>query len=122
MSSLDELADDIWRDLPFFRRQLLGRERVKDMVLIAVEQCPLDLCGHVQPGSTESDVLVAAWSQDVKRSYCLLYTGDEAKFGPLFWILLSPVLHYVIQKILDWYFESRSNRALLRRWKKELTQ
>jgi len=121
VSSLDELAENIWRDLPFFRRQLLGRERVKDMVLIAVEQCPLDLCGHVQHGSTESEVLVAAWSQDVKRSYCLLYTGDEAKFGPLFWILLSPVLHYVIQKILDWYFESRSNRALLRKWRKELT-
>lgn len=122
MQTIDELAESIWKDLPFFRRQLLGRERVGDMVLIAIEQCPLDLCAHVSQGSKECEVLEAAWSQDIKRSYCLLYTGDEAKFGPLFWILVSPVLHYVIQRILEWYFESRANRTTLKRWKKGLTQ
>jgi hypothetical protein len=122
MKTLKDLQEEVWSGIPYIKRKLIGRERVDDLVMLAVEQCPLDLCQHFEPGSKECDVVCAAWSESARRSYCLLYGGDENTFGPLFWILVSPVMSYIMQRILEWYFETKSHRATLRRWKRELTK
>lgn len=111
-----DLQDRIWGDLPFVRKHLIGRERYDDLFAISIEQCPVEFCQHVSGGSVEADVVIAAWEQSVRRGYCLVY-GDEAQFGPLFWILIGPIVQLMLKKLLEWWFESSRNRALMAKWR-----
>lgn len=116
-----DLQEKMWRELPFFRRNVVGRERIDDLVAIAVEQSPIEFIQHVSRGSDEQDVLIEAWAASVKRGYCLVRGSDEAEFGPLFWILISPLLQILLKKLLDWWFESRTNRVLMAGWQRRMT-
>jgi hypothetical protein len=116
-----ELRDQLWQELPLIRRNIIGREKVDDIITIAIEQCPLEFIQHISEGSAEKEIVTAAWGQSVKRGYDLLY-GEDATFGPLFWILLSPVIQYLIKRLLEWWFESRTNRVLMAGWRRELTK
>ena len=62
-----------------------------------------------------------AWAGDVKRSYCLI-CGDEKTFGPLFWILISPILQHILTRLIEWWFDRPSHRVIMTGWKRELTQ
>jgi hypothetical protein len=115
-----ELRGQLWRELPVLRRSLVGREKVDDIITIAIEQCPLEFFQHISQGSNEQGVVLAAWGQSVNRGYRLLY-GEEAQFGPLFWILISPLIQYLLKRLLEWWFESRANRVKMAGWQKELT-
>jgi hypothetical protein len=115
-----ELRDQLWSELPVLRRNLVGREKVDDVITIAIEQCPLEFFQHISQGSNEQGVVLAAWGQSVNRGYRLLY-GEEAQFGPLFWILISPLIQYLLKRLLEWWFESRVNRVKMAGWQKELT-
>jgi hypothetical protein len=112
-----ELRDQLWRELPVLRRNIIGREKVDDIITIAIEQCPLEFFQHISQGSNEQDVALAAWGQSVKRGY-----GEEAQFGPLFWILVSPLIQYLLKRLLEWWFESRANRVKMAGWRRELTK
>lgn len=116
-----DLRDEIWGGMPFARKRLVGRERVDDLITMSIESSPLDLLQHVGRDSREQDVVVSEWSKSVKRSYCLI-CGDEATFGPLFWILVSPLLQYIIKRLIEWWFESASHRVIMAGWKRELTK
>jgi hypothetical protein len=116
-----ELRDQLWQELPLIRRNIIGREKVDDIITIAIEQCPLEFIQHISEGSAEKEIVTAAWGQSVKRGYDLLY-GEDATFGPLIWILLSPVIQYLIKRLLEWWFESRTNRVLMAGWRRELTK
>ena len=113
-----ELRDQLWRELPVLRRNILGRERVDDLITIAIEQFPEEYARH---GQSSQDVVAMAWSQDVKRGYYLLY-GEDVTFGPLFWILISPVIQYLLKRLLEWWFESSANRVKMAGWRRELTK
>lgn len=116
-----ELREQLWQELPVLRRNIIGRERVNDIITIAIEQCPLEFIRHISDGSTEKDVVIAAWKQSVKRGYDLLY-GEDVTFGPLFWILLSPVIQYLLKRLLEWWFDSHANRVRMAGWRRGLTK
>jgi hypothetical protein len=113
-----DVRDQIWRELPLVRRHLVGRSRVDDLIEVAIDQAPVDLLRHVAGNQHGKDVVLAAWGQNSKRGYVLIReSSDEKAFGPLFWILLSPVLQLILSKLLDWYFRSPQNAVLMRAWK-----
>lgn len=114
--TIEDLQSRIWGDLPPLRKNLVGRDRVDDLVLIAVEQSPIEFISHLKPGSGECEVFSAAWGQSVKRGYCLLYP----EMGPIFWLLISPVLQAILRRLLEWWWESSNNRILLAGWKRRL--
>lgn len=118
--TIEELQDHIWDELPFLRKNLVGRDRVDDLVLVAIEQAPVEYIGHADPNSSESDVVAKAWQQSIKRGYSLLYGGEESEMGPVFWLLISPVLQAVVKKLLEWWWNSPRNRVLLAGWKRRL--
>lgn len=113
MTSEQEIRDSIWNSLPPVRRKVVGRERVDDLITMAVENCPLELCGL-----KEQEVVLAVWSQSVKRGYCLIY-GDDKTFEPLFWILIGPIVQIILKKILEYWF---SDEGLISEWKRDLTK
>lgn len=117
----EELRERLWEELPLVRRNILGKERVDDLITLAIEQFPVEYIHHAAAGSSERDVVAAAWGQSIKRGYSLLY-GEDVKFGPLFWILISPVIQYLIQRLLEWWSESRANQVIMAGWRRELTK
>lgn len=114
----DNFNKMVWDSLPRFRKMVVGRERIDDLIEIVVEQCPCEYVAQVSHKSCEEAVVSMAWTQSVKRSYCLLY-GEEVTIGPIFWILIAPLLQLMITKILEWWWESRNNRTLMILWNKE---
>lgn len=117
--TIEDLQEKIWDELPILRKNLVGRDRVDDLVLVAVEQAPVEFIGHTHPDSSEGEVLSKAWGQSIKRSYCLLY-GEESEFSPIFWLLVSPVLQAVVRRLLEWWWDSPRNRVLMAGWKRRL--
>lgn len=121
ITDIKSLQDKIWRQLPLLRRSLVGRERFDDLVVVAIEQSPIEFVRHVSQGEESEQVLLAAWGQSVKRGYCLMHgSTDEKAFGPVFWLLIGPMLQTVLAKILEWWFASPKNKILLAGWKRRL--
>lgn len=116
-----EFQDMLWSELPAIRKRLVGKKRAERLAKIAIEQCPVEILQHVQEGGKQREVLLAAWRANVKKRYCVEHGEDAVTFGPLFWILISPVLQYIVKRILEWWFESRSHRVILAGWQKEMT-
>ncbi len=116
-----DLRDELWDELPFARKHLIGRERVDDLITMSIESCPLDALNVIGQDSPEQDVVAQAWAGDVKRSFCLI-CGDEKTFGPLFWILISPLLQYILNRLIEWWFDRPSHRVVMTGWKRELTK
>ena len=119
MSSRDELQDAVWQSLPFLRRQLVGRERMERIVNLAIDRAPLEVLPYVNQGSNEENVVCTAWQAAVKTRYCTKYGDDAIRFGPLFWIVVSPLIQYAIKAILEWWLNSKTNRVLIAGWRKE---
>lgn len=121
MTTQDELRERLWRSVPPVRRIVVGRERIDDIITMAIENAPLEYIHLVREPGEEQDVLLKSWESDVKRTYCLV-CGDEVTFGPLFWILIGPIVQMLLKKLLEWWFESHSHRVLMAGWKQEMTR
>jgi hypothetical protein len=121
VNTQEELREELWQAVPPLRRMIVGRERIDDIITMAIENAPLEYIHLVgQPGE-EQNVVLKTWEADVKRCYCLV-CGDEVTFGPLFWILIGPIVQLILKKLLEWWFDSHSHRLLMAGWKKEMTQ
>jgi hypothetical protein len=120
--TIGEVQEWTWKQLPYVRRNILGRDRVNDLVAVAIEQAPVDLFRHVTGNANSQEIVLVAWGQSVKRTYCLMRGGpDEKQFGPIFWLLIGPILQMILTKLLDWYFRSPKNAVLLKGWKRRMT-
>lgn len=120
--TIRELQARVWSELPFLRRHIVGRDRVDDLVSLSIEQAPVDLLKHVSGNPTSQQVVLAAWGQSVKRSYCLIRgSTDEKQLGPIFWILIGPLLQALLSRLMDWYFRSPKNSALMRGWQRRMS-
>jgi len=119
--TFEELKDQMWRELPVLRRNMVGKRRIDELVEIAIDQCPIQFVEHVSRGGDESEVILSAWRQAVKRGHCLLHGEHNVQFGPLFWVLVGPLLQILLKKLLDWWFESARNRVLMVGWQRSMT-
>lgn len=103
---ITDLQDEIWSELPYIRKRILGRERVNDIIHIAIEQAPTELFAYVSKGGDQEEIVKKTWSMAVKRSYSAVYGAkDDVAFGPLFWIIVAPIVAYIITRILDHWFK-----------------
>ena len=120
--TIEELKDLMWQELPVLRRNLVGRDRIDELVLISVEQCPIRFVEHVCQGGGGEEVILSAWGQSVKRGHCLLHGHQNVQFGPLFWVLVGPLLQIMLKKLLEWWFESNRNKLLMAGWQRSMTR
>lgn len=114
-----EFRDMVWDSLPVLRRNLVGRRRIDTIVDLCVDRAPLEVLPYIHDRPGEEAVVMKVWQQSVKGLYCREYGEDAIAFGPLFWIVVSPLIQYAITRILAWFWESRANRVLIAGWRKE---
>ena len=97
----EEIVDRLWGDAPRLRRSLVGRAEFERIVAAAVLACP-----------ESADADPEGWSQRAERN---------VGFGPLFWIIAAPLLQYCVQRLIQWWIESRRDRSLISAWKREMS-
>lgn len=114
-----DLQDLVWNSLPVLRRNLVGRRRIDRIVDLCIDRAPLEVLPCVGDRPGEQEIVAKAWQNSVKGMYCREYGEDAIQFGPLFWVIVSPLIQYAIMKIIEWFWASRANRVLLAGWRKE---
>jgi hypothetical protein len=114
-----DLHDLIWDSLPILRRNLVGRRRIERVVDLCIDRAPLEVLPYVGDRPEEQDVVAKAWQNSVKGLYCREYGEDAIQFGPLFWIVVSPMIQFAIKKIIEWFWQSKANRVMLAGWRRE---
>jgi hypothetical protein len=99
--------------LPPLRRRLAGTDRVKKVVDLCLRQFPAVQMGTAQPGSAHERTAVEEWESSVN-------TIGESEFGPLFWMILAPFVHYIITELIERWRDSNVNKLHIVGWRKEL--
>lgn len=117
----EDVANHVWAGLPMFRRSLLGRREASRFIRIAVAESPLELMQHVQAGSDQEKIVAAAWRNAVKRRYCISRDTEDTSLGPLFWIVVGPILQCIVERLLEMWFSDRRARIAIAAWRRELT-
>ena len=112
-----DLLDTSWERMPYVRRNIIGRRIADKVTDICIATSPLEFMTQIEPGSPEEKVIRKAWAIEAKRRYCCLHGEDVIAFGPLFWIIVSPLIQVVIARIIEWWLESNSHKALLKAWR-----
>jgi hypothetical protein len=106
----DFVSNRIWESMTPLGRAVMRRKNFDRVLLICVRQMPVASVASVRQDSERLKVVESGWVASASRSV-------KAEFGPLFWILLAPFVHFIITKILEYWYESRINRALISGWR-----
>lgn len=107
----DELiTEKLWQETSRPARMLFSRQSLKKLAAICVRRCPVAFLATSQEGSEKGRHVTNQWK--------LAAVSDaRAEFGPLFWILLAPFVHWIITRLLDYWWQSRINRSLISEWR-----
>jgi hypothetical protein len=110
----DELCDHVRRRLPV-RARLVGKERLNDLVLIAVTEWPIEPLLAAGRGSVEEEKILDATTKRVTATYEAL-RGGEQTYGFFWTLILSAAISAIVQHILEWWLSRAANRVKLAGW------
>jgi hypothetical protein len=119
--TLAEFKGYIWSELPPFRRMLVGREVVDDLVEIAVHQWESEMLVHCAD-DIERQAVTANILRSVRRGYQAISGRDPQEYGLVWAMLLQAVASLVVQLILQWWLAKRMNRVRIQVWRTEMTR
>jgi hypothetical protein len=111
---MDELCNYVRERLPL-RARLVGKDRLDDIVRIAVTEWPIVPLMECGRGSAEEELLLDRLRVSVSRTYELV-RGSEPRYGFFWAFVLSAAVSAVIQVILRWWIEKRANRCKIAAW------
>lgn len=109
---IEELCDIVRRDLPL-RARLVGRERLDDIVRIAVQEWPIGSLNSAAQFDKEMENLRAS----VSRTYEAVH-GSDRQFGFLWQFVIGAVISAILERILEWWVSSIVNREQVVAWNK----
>lgn len=112
-----DLKEHVWRALGP-RKWLVGREQVELLTQLAVENWQSE---YYNAAATDADRQVVAEGTliAVKRMHQMVGGYGDREYGMIWMLLLSSVASAVIQVVLKWWLERRSNRVMLLIWQQE---
>lgn len=105
----------VWDNLST-KRTGVGREVVDDLVALAVQEWPSELLSQCDFNSVEETKLLADLKTNVKRQAQLLY--GEKRFKSLWLIALQLLLPLILEVVLKWWRERKTNRGKLATWRR----
>lgn len=115
-----DLKEHVWRRLGP-RKWLVGREQVDLLTQLTIENWQSDY--YMAADSDQERQIVAEGTLiAVKRMHQAVGGYGEREYGMIWTLLLSAVASAVIQAILKWWLERRSNRVMLMIWQQERMQ
>lgn len=112
-----DLKEHVWRRLGP-RKWLVGRAQVDLLTQLAVENWDSEFYTAAD-SDVERQIVADGTLNSVRRMYQAVGGYGEREYGMLWMFLLSGVASAVIQVILRWWLERRSNRVMLLVWQQE---
>jgi hypothetical protein len=107
----------VWRKLGP-SKWLVGRSEVELLTQLTVENWQSD---YYQAADSDAERAIVAEGTlvAVKRMHQAVGGYGEREYGMIWTLLLSAVASAVIQVVLKWWLERRSNRVMLMIWQQE---
>lgn len=115
-STIQQFQRYVWGSLSH-RREVIGREMVDDVVLVAIQLWPVEHLSQVDAKSQEQAVILAALSADVRRILEAIYGED--RFRGYRMLGLSTMVLSVISIMHDWWYRRKDNRAKMNTWRRK---
>ena len=116
MFDRNETTDDLFRyvlDRLPVRARLVGKDRLKDMVALAVAEWPIQPLMDCERGSASEQKILDYTAQRVGFSAT---RNQEKQYGFIWTLILSGVLSAMVQAILRWWLSRPSNRVKMAAW------
>lgn len=114
VSGPEELCDYVRERLPL-RARLAGKERLNDIVLMAVTEWPVDGLMASGRGTALEEKLLDQITKSVSRTYESVH-GSEKRYGFFWAFILSSVVSAIVQVMLQWWLSRPANRVKLAAW------
>ena len=112
-----DLKEHVWRKLGP-RKWLVGRQQVDLLTQLAVENWQTEY--YNAAGSDQERAIVAEGTLiAVKRMHQAVGGYGDREYGMIWTLLLSAVASAIIQVVLKWWLERRSNRVMMLIWQQE---
>jgi hypothetical protein len=116
--NLDDLKAHVWKSLPV-RKHLAGRKAVDELVELAVASWQGRVLTHCL-NDAERQRVCGEILHSVKCGY-QIGSGRKAQEYGIFWtIVLQGLASLVVQLILRWWLDARTNRVRIQAWQTEL--
>lgn len=110
----DDLCRYVRDRLPL-RARLVGKERLNDMVLMAITEWPIQPLMDCVRGSGDEEKILDETALRVGRTYESV-RGSEKRYGFFWTFVLSSVVSAVVQLILQWWLSRAANRVKMAAW------
>ena len=117
MSTPADLKDYVWKRLGL-RKHLVGREQVDLLTQLTIENWQTEYY-NAADSDAERQIVAEGTLIAVKRMHQAVGGYSEREYGMIWMLLLSAVASAVIQVVLKWWLERRSNRVMLMIWQQE---
>jgi len=119
--TLADLQEQCWASLPPLRKRIVGRDTVNDFVALAVENWESEYL-NACVDNAQRDVYAGVIAGHIKRVHQAGSRHEPQEYGFIWVFLLQAVAVSVVQYLIKWWLEKRSNRVFMAAWKTELTR
>lgn len=117
--TLTDLKAHVWKRLGP-RKWLVGREQVDLLTQLTIENWQTEYY-KVADSDQERAIVAQGTLVAVKRMHAAVGGYGEREYGMIWALLLSAVVSAIIQVVLKWWLERRSNQVMLLVWQQEAT-
>ena len=113
MAQMTSLQNEIWNALPLVKC-LLGRKKINALIDSAIKSAPFAVLEILRKNPKHEESTRSKWVDMTRQLH-----AKDATFGPLFWLLVLPLLQVLIRKLIEWWLSDRENRISMTAWHAE---
>jgi len=110
MAEMTSLQNEMWNTLPLVK-YLLGRKKINALIDSAIESAPFAVLEILRKNPSYEESTRSKWVSMTRELH-----AKDATFGPLFWLLVLPLLQVLIRKLIEWWLSDRENRISMQTW------
>jgi hypothetical protein len=110
MAEMTAMQNEIWNALPL-QKYFLGRKKINSLIGSAIESAPFAVLEILRKNPSYEESTRSKWVAMTRELH-----AKDATFGPLFWLLVLPLLQVLIRKLIEWWLSDRENRISMTAW------
>jgi hypothetical protein len=109
MAEMTAMQNEMWNGLPLVK-YLLGRKKINALI----DSAPFAVLEILRKNPSYEESTRSKWVGMTRELH-----AKDATFGPLFWLLVLPLLQVLIRKLIEWWLSDRENRISMTAWHAE---